>query len=64
MPMVAATVAPAEGEQRAVSYGATLAGIAFANMLGILSPGPAFLLVSRTAAARSRAAGLAPPAVG
>lgn len=42
-----------------MSYGATLAGIAFANMLGILSPGPAFLLVSRTAAARSRSAGLA-----
>ncbi len=42
-----------------MSYGATLAGIAFANMLGIISPGPAFLLVSRTAAARSRSAGLA-----
>jgi threonine efflux protein len=59
MPPVTAIVAPAEEDQRAVSYGATLAGIAFANMLGILSPGPAFLLVSRTAAARSRSAGLA-----
>ena len=42
-----------------MSYGATLASIAFANMLGVISPGPAFLLVSRTAAARSRSAGLA-----
>ena len=42
-----------------LSYGATLTAIAVVNLLGIISPGPAFLLVSRTAAARSRAAGLA-----
>lgn len=42
-----------------MSYGATLAGIAIANMLGISSPGPGFLLVTRAAAGRSRAAALA-----
>ncbi|HLI10493.1 MAG TPA: LysE family transporter [Alphaproteobacteria bacterium] len=42
-----------------MSYSLTLAGIALANLLAIISPGPAFLLVSRTAASRSRALGLA-----
>jgi len=37
----------------------TLAGIAAANTVACLSPGPAFLLVSRAAAGRSRATGLA-----
>lgn len=42
-----------------MSYGITLAGIAVANMLGAITPGPGFLLVSRAAAGRSRRAGLA-----
>jgi len=42
-----------------MSYTLTLAGVAAANMLACLSPGPAFLLVSRAAAGRSRAVGLA-----
>ncbi len=40
-------------------YAFTLAGIAAANMLACLSPGPAFLLVSRAAAGHSRTIGLA-----
>ena len=35
-----------------MSYALVLAGLAFANMLGIISPGPAFLMVSRAAAGR------------
>jgi threonine efflux protein len=42
-----------------MSYALTLAGVAAANMLACLSPGPAFLLVSRAAAGHSRAVGLA-----
>ncbi len=42
-----------------MSYAFTLAGIAAANMLACLSPGPAFLLISRAAAGRSRTIGLA-----
>lgn len=42
-----------------MSYALTLAGISLANMLAIMSPGPAFLLVTRTAASQSRAVGLA-----
>jgi threonine efflux protein len=36
-----------------MSYALALAGLAFANMLGIISPGPAFLMVSRAAAGRN-----------
>jgi len=36
-----------------MSYALPLAGLAFANMLGIISPGPAFLMVSRAAAGRN-----------
>jgi len=35
-----------------------LAGLAIANMLGAITPGPAFLMVSRAAAGRSRASAL------
>jgi threonine efflux protein len=35
-----------------MTYALVLAGLAFANMLGIISPGPAFLMVSRAAAGR------------
>ena len=42
-----------------MSYALTLAGISLANLVAIISPGPAFLLVTRTAASRSRAVGLA-----
>jgi len=42
-----------------MSYGATLSGIAPANVLGIISPGPGSLLVSRAAAGGSRRIGLA-----
>ena len=35
-----------------MTYVLVLAGLAFANMLGIISPGPAFLMVSRAAAGR------------
>ena len=35
-----------------MSYALALAGLAFANMLGIISPGPAFLMVSRAASGR------------
>ena len=35
-----------------MTYALALAGLAFANMLGIISPGPAFLMVSRAAAGR------------
>lgn len=42
-----------------MSYTFTLAGIAVANFLGIVSPGPAFLLVTRAAAGHSRAVGVA-----
>ena len=35
------------------SYILPLAGLALANMLGIISPGPAFIMVSRAAASRS-----------
>ena len=33
-----------------MTYAVALAGLAFANLLGIISPGPAFLMVSRAAA--------------
>jgi RhtB (resistance to homoserine/threonine) family protein len=36
-----------------------LAGLALANLLGIISPGPAFLMVSRAAAGRSLGVGVA-----
>lgn len=42
-----------------MSYIFTLTGIAVANFLGIVSPGPAFLIVTRAAAGHSRAAGVA-----
>ncbi len=42
-----------------MSYAATLAAISLADLLAIVSPGPAFLLVSRTAAGRSRPTGMA-----
>jgi len=35
-----------------MTYALVLAGLAFANMLGMISPGPAFLMVSRAAAGR------------
>jgi threonine efflux protein len=38
-----------------MTYALALAGLAFANMLGIISPGPAFLMVSRAAAGRDLA---------
>ena len=41
------------------SYLWPLAGLALANLLGIISPGPAFLMVSRAAAGRSLAVGVA-----
>lgn len=36
-----------------MSYVLPLAALAFANLLGIISPGPAFIMVSRAAAGRS-----------
>lgn len=39
------------------SYVLPLAALAFANFIGMVSPGPAFLLVSRAAAGRSRTTG-------
>lgn len=42
-----------------MSYVPLLAGIAVINLLAIMSPGPAFFLVSRSAAGRSRAVGVA-----
>ncbi len=42
-----------------MSYVPMLAGIAVINLLAIMSPGPAFFLVSRSAASRSRAVGVA-----
>ncbi|CAG4901951.1 unnamed protein product [Acidocella sp. C78] len=39
------------------SYALPLAELALANFIGIISPGPAFLLVSRAAAGRGRAVG-------
>jgi len=42
-----------------MDYTFTLAGIALANILGAMSPGPAFFLVGRAAASHSRANGLA-----
>ncbi|MEJ2654085.1 MAG: LysE family transporter [Acidihalobacter sp.] len=42
-----------------MSYVPMLAGIAAINLLAIMSPGPAFFLVSRSAASRSRAVGVA-----
>ena len=42
-----------------MSYVPLLAGIAAVNLLAIASPGPAFFLVSRSAAGRSRAVGVA-----
>jgi threonine efflux protein len=36
-----------------MTYALPLAGLALANLLGIISPGPAFLMVSRAAAGRS-----------
>ncbi len=41
-----------------MSYVIPLAGLAIANLLGIVSPGPAFLMVSRAAAGRTRASAL------
>jgi threonine/homoserine/homoserine lactone efflux protein len=42
-----------------MSYGLALGAIAVANMLAIVTPGPAFLLVTRAAASRSRLTALA-----
>lgn len=42
-----------------MSYAWPLAGLALANLLGIISPGPAFLMVSRAAAGRSLGVGVA-----
>lgn len=42
-----------------MSYVWPLAGLALANLLGIISPGPAFLMVSRAAAGRSLGVGVA-----
>ncbi|AOU96808.1 hypothetical protein BI364_01220 [Acidihalobacter yilgarnensis] len=42
-----------------MSYLPVVAGVAVVNMLAIASPGPAFFLVSRAAAGRSRSQGLA-----
>lgn len=42
-----------------MSHASTLVAIALADLLAIVSPGPAFLLVSRTAASHSRARGMA-----
>ncbi len=41
-----------------MSYAWPLAALAFANLLGIISPGPAFLMVSRAAAGRSLSVGI------
>lgn len=41
-----------------MSYAWPLAALAFANLLGIISPGPAFLMVSRAAAGRSLSVGV------
>ncbi len=41
-----------------MAYAWPLAGLAIANLLGIISPGPAFLMVSRAAAGRSRSVAL------
>jgi threonine/homoserine/homoserine lactone efflux protein len=41
-----------------MSYALPLAALAFANLLGIISPGPAFLMVSRAAAGRSLGVGI------
>ncbi|MFA6267224.1 MAG: LysE family transporter [Pseudolabrys sp.] len=41
-----------------MSYALALAALAFANLLGIISPGPAFLMVSRAAAGRSLSVGV------
>ena len=41
-----------------MSYALPLAALAFANLLGIISPGPAFLMVSRAAAGRSLSVGV------
>lgn len=40
-----------------MSYALPLAGLALANFIGMVSPGPAFLMVSRASAGRSRATG-------
>jgi threonine efflux protein len=42
-----------------MSHASTLVAISLADLLAIVSPGPAFLLVSRTAASHSRARGMA-----
>lgn len=42
-----------------MSYAWALGALAFANLLGIMSPGPAFLMVSRAAAGRSLGVGVA-----
>jgi threonine/homoserine/homoserine lactone efflux protein len=42
-----------------MSYVLPLAGLAFANFLGIISPGPAFMMVSRAAAGHSKGAAVA-----
>src|SRR5579883_1383571 len=42
-----------------MSYGLALSAIAIANMLAIVTPGPAFLLVTRAAASQSRLTALA-----
>src|SRR3569833_2560931 len=42
-----------------MSYALPLAALARANLLGIISPGPAFLMVSRAAAGRSLGVGVA-----
>src|ERR1700757_4765881 len=42
------------------SFWLMLAGLAGLNLLGAASPGPAFFVVSRSAAGQSRRAGLAP----
>ncbi|MBS0534975.1 MAG: LysE family transporter [Proteobacteria bacterium] len=41
-----------------MSYAWPLAALALANLLGIISPGPAFLMVSRAAAGRSLSVGV------
>lgn len=41
-----------------MSYALPLAGLAIANFFGIISPGPAFVMVSRAAAGRSRSTAL------
>jgi threonine efflux protein len=42
-----------------MSYALTLAGIAAVNLLGSMSPGPAFVMVTRISVAESRAAAIA-----